>query len=320
MFLPKVSFVMPVLNEESRIARSLESIRTQLYPQEKIEIVLADGGSIDKTIEIAKQFDAKVFLNSLKLAEPGVHLATQKATGDFCVVMAADNVLPKTNWLTLMVEPFVDDKEIVAVFTKIIPAYDDTLFSQYIALMHADPFNEFIYGKAANPEFFSKIYPIIRKGENYTVYDFAIDNFPLIAMAQGFTFRKKIFKERKDIYDDMTPILDLIKQKKKIAYVPDTGIYHYSFYSFADFLHKYNKRIKNAMQHSFVKRELYLSRPRKIRQYIWILYSLSIVLPFITAVINIIKKKQKAHIFHPIACFSLTVLIIKNVVFSKLKL
>lgn len=319
MFLPKVSFVMPVFNEERRIARSLKSIRMQQYPQEKIEIVLADGGSNDKTLEISRGFNAKVYFNSLKLAEPGVALATQKAKGQICVVMAADNVLPHNRWLKFMVQPFTDDQEVVAAFTKIIPSDDDTLFSRYIALLHADPFNEFVYGKAANPKFYSQIYPIIRKEKNYIVYDFPLDNFPLIAMAQGFSFRKKMLQKRKDIYDDITPLLDFIQRKKEIAYVPGAGIYHYSFYGFTDFLYKYNKRIKNAMQYSFVKRELYLSLERRIRQYIWILYGLSIVFPVIVAINRMVKEKQKAYVYHPIACFCLSLLILKNILLREKK-
>ncbi len=319
MFLPKVSFVMPVFNEERRIARSLKSIRAQQYPQEKIEIVLADGGSSDNTWEISKKFHAKVYLNSLKLAEPGVALATQKAKGQICVVMAADNVLPHTRWLKFMIQPFVDDQKIVAAFTKIIPANDDSLFSRYIALLHADPFNEFVYAKAANPKFYSRIYKTIKKTKDYRIFDFSLDNFPLIAIAQGFTFRKKELLRRVDIYDDISPIIKFIKQKKKIAYVPTAGIYHYSFYGFTDFLYKYNKRIKNAMQYSFVKRESYLSSMRKIRQYTWILYSLSIVFPLLVALIRMVQEKQKAYIYHPIACFCLSLLIVKNILLGERK-
>jgi cellulose synthase/poly-beta-1,6-N-acetylglucosamine synthase-like glycosyltransferase len=57
---PKVSFVIPALNAENFLPSCIISIRTQHYPQNKIEILIVDGGSTDRTLEIAKKYNAVI--------------------------------------------------------------------------------------------------------------------------------------------------------------------------------------------------------------------------------------------------------------------
>jgi glycosyltransferase involved in cell wall biosynthesis len=52
---PLVSIIIPTLNEEKYIGRVLESIKAQNFP---CEIIIGDGGSTDKTLEIAKRYGA----------------------------------------------------------------------------------------------------------------------------------------------------------------------------------------------------------------------------------------------------------------------
>jgi succinoglycan biosynthesis protein ExoA len=56
--LPLVSVVLPVLNEEAHIQRCLASVQAQDYPAEMIEIVVADGGSTDRTRAIVERIAA----------------------------------------------------------------------------------------------------------------------------------------------------------------------------------------------------------------------------------------------------------------------
>lgn len=56
-----VSVIITTKNEEKNIASCLESIKNQTYPQEKIEIIVVDNDSIDKTKEIALKYTDKVY-------------------------------------------------------------------------------------------------------------------------------------------------------------------------------------------------------------------------------------------------------------------
>jgi GT2 family glycosyltransferase len=54
-----VSVVLPVLDEERRIAACLESVLAQDYPADRYEVIVADGGSTDGTRDIVSAFAAR---------------------------------------------------------------------------------------------------------------------------------------------------------------------------------------------------------------------------------------------------------------------
>src|SRR4030042_5148251 len=56
---PKVSFLMPVLNEEKTLKMCLDSLLGLDYPQEQMEILIAQGNSTDSTKEIAEEYKKK---------------------------------------------------------------------------------------------------------------------------------------------------------------------------------------------------------------------------------------------------------------------
>ena len=58
-----VSIIVPCLNEERFIAKCLDSIIANDYPKEKLEILVVDGGSKDKTKEIIKRYQVKLLDN-----------------------------------------------------------------------------------------------------------------------------------------------------------------------------------------------------------------------------------------------------------------
>jgi glycosyltransferase involved in cell wall biosynthesis len=51
---PLVTVVMPVRNEAGFIGRGLGSVLAQDYPSERLEVIVADGMSTDKTREVIK--------------------------------------------------------------------------------------------------------------------------------------------------------------------------------------------------------------------------------------------------------------------------
>lgn len=56
-----VSVIITTRNEETNIKNCLESIKSQSYPSDKIEIIVVDNNSADKTKEIAKGYTQKVY-------------------------------------------------------------------------------------------------------------------------------------------------------------------------------------------------------------------------------------------------------------------
>lgn len=56
---PLVSIIIPVKNGDKYIRKCLKSINQQTY--KNIEVLIIDGGSTDKTLDIAKEFKAKIY-------------------------------------------------------------------------------------------------------------------------------------------------------------------------------------------------------------------------------------------------------------------
>ncbi len=84
---PKITVVVPVRNEEEFIAQTLGYILSQDYPNEQLEVIVADGESDDRTREIVNNIseaDSRVRLieNPGRLSSAGRNVGIKNATGD----------------------------------------------------------------------------------------------------------------------------------------------------------------------------------------------------------------------------------------------
>jgi cellulose synthase/poly-beta-1,6-N-acetylglucosamine synthase-like glycosyltransferase len=109
-YLPSISLVICAYNEEKRIRKKLENTFNLEYPLEKLQVILADDGSADKTIEIAKTFE---FVEVLSLSRGGkTHAqneAVKKARNEILVFSDANNIY-KNDALIKLSRNFADKK------------------------------------------------------------------------------------------------------------------------------------------------------------------------------------------------------------------
>jgi glycosyltransferase involved in cell wall biosynthesis len=87
-----LSVVIITYNEEANITRTLESVMP-LVRDGKGEIIVVDSGSTDRTVEIAKSFGAKVFVEEWKGYAAQKNSAIDKATGDWILSLDGDEEL-----------------------------------------------------------------------------------------------------------------------------------------------------------------------------------------------------------------------------------
>ncbi|MFN7941327.1 MAG: glycosyltransferase family 2 protein [Thermoanaerobaculia bacterium] len=83
---PRVSVVVPALDEEANLDECLTALAAQDYPADRIEILVVDGGSIDATAEIIARFAARDprfrrLLNPTRHVSAALNLAIAAATG-----------------------------------------------------------------------------------------------------------------------------------------------------------------------------------------------------------------------------------------------
>ena len=84
-----LSVVIITFNEEANIGRTLTSVQP-LVADGKGEIIVVDSGSTDRTVEIAKSFGAKVFVEEWNGFAAQKNSAIDKATGDWILSLDAD--------------------------------------------------------------------------------------------------------------------------------------------------------------------------------------------------------------------------------------
>lgn len=137
-----VTFCMISLNDETIIEDCLKSIRLQDFDQDKIDILLVDGGSTDQTLSIANKYNANVIYRPDLKEKPSIRggIALRTPRTDYIVFFSADNRLVENDIVSLMVSSF-DDEKVFGCHTMYYGSNaNDPIISRYFALMGgADP-------------------------------------------------------------------------------------------------------------------------------------------------------------------------------------
>lgn len=87
--IAKISIIIPVLNE----AENLESVINGIPKTENIEMIIVDGGSQDKTVEIAQGLGVKVIVTQ-RGRSLQMNAGAKIATGEILLFLHGDTQLP----------------------------------------------------------------------------------------------------------------------------------------------------------------------------------------------------------------------------------
>ncbi|MCM8792533.1 MAG: glycosyltransferase [Candidatus Omnitrophica bacterium] len=95
---PFVSIIIPVKNEAEILKRCLTSLFNLDYPQDSLEIIVADGNSSDETPTVAEDFGAKVVFNEKEVVVSGRNVGFKASRGDLVAFTDADCTFD-SSWL-----------------------------------------------------------------------------------------------------------------------------------------------------------------------------------------------------------------------------
>lgn len=90
----KISIIIPALNEEASIAKVLSYLKASSSEENIEEILLIDGGSTDKTIDIASQYNIRI-LHSPKGRAKQMNFGAKNAKGAILYFLHVDTLPPK---------------------------------------------------------------------------------------------------------------------------------------------------------------------------------------------------------------------------------
>ncbi len=137
-----ISVVVPAYNEEHNIAACLESLERQTIPRDQYEIIVVDGGSKDRTREIAARYAELVFIQTSRKVGGARNDGAMKAGGEIIATTDADCIIPP-DWLEVIGNGFEKDPSVVQLFGPVDPMEGG--IKNHIFLALANTFSRFGY-------------------------------------------------------------------------------------------------------------------------------------------------------------------------------
>lgn len=213
---PKISFIVPLLNEEKFIDKCLKSLLKLDYPIDKIEILIALGNSSDKTNEIVKKYskknsNIKIFTNPSGNTAIGRNICIKHSTGDMIMNYSGHAIAEKNLLKVLALKLQKSPTNIAAVGCSNVNPEN----SNFTAAVSGVAFSSFLGGK------------------NLFVQNAEFDSERFVDHISFACYRKKYVEEvgnfDPDFWCGQDAELDLrlLKAGYKILYTPDTKVYHY---------------------------------------------------------------------------------------------
>lgn len=298
--IPKVSFIMPVLNAAGILENCLQSIRRQDYPQDRIEILLGDAGSTDGTQELARRYGAQVFHDNGRNIEDGKRAALVHATGDYIVFIDADNEITHPDYIRLAVEALAQNTQAFGVESCYLPSPRMTSFCAYLtSLLHiSDPV-----------AWMMSIKPVFKgvQGE-VEFWEFPAGSLAYPVGSNGFVFRRSELEAADALknYSDTHTSVRLIQTAGKRAWlrIKGRGVHHYYVSTLGEFLKKRRRAtchfLNMQKEHGFSWTE----RKPRIPGWLACLLCLTVIWPCVETAAALIRTGDRRWLWHPWACFA----------------
>ncbi len=126
----KISVVIPAYNEELFLAKTIEAVLAQTYPD--FEVIIVNNMSTDNTEIIARRYPVRIITETRKGLLYAREAGRRAATGQLIANIDAD-CLPRPDWLPKAARIF-DNPRVVAVSGP-YDYYDGGIFFRYILLL-----------------------------------------------------------------------------------------------------------------------------------------------------------------------------------------
>jgi glycosyltransferase involved in cell wall biosynthesis len=308
--LPSVSVLVPTLNSERTLATCLQAVRAQDYPPELVEVIVADGGSTDATLAVAREYGARIEANPLVTGEAGKAVALRAASGDLVALIDSDNVVVGTDWLRRMVAPFSEEAVVASEPIAFSALASDTLVDRYCAVFGVnDPLCFFLgnYDRncAASGRWTNVAVDVEERGDYLSV---ALDRELLPTFgANGTLYRRRVLMPYVGNYlvDVDVPVRIAIDHTGLRFAKVRTSIRHQFCRDNRAFMRKQERRIRD-----------FFAAPASdgARTYPWKRVLFKGVLRFSVACVTVVpllvqstqayaRSRERAAFFHPIACW-----------------
>lgn len=320
----RISIIIATYQSGRTIESCLSSIRSQDYPQNRIDIIVVDGGSTDATVSIAKKYGCTVFTKKGYGPEEAKAFGLKHAKGDIIADFGSDNVIPDRQFISRLIAPLIENPTIVASYPlRYTYRPHDSVFNRYVALFGVNDPVPFAVRKSDRQSFLFDGYALSGRAvtrNGYWDVVFTPENLPTVG-ANGFFIRKDILLKA-DVsphaYFHIDVVYDVVKKGYDRFAVVDMSIVHDTADTLFSLVVKRRRYIK----------ELYLQKQSARRYHIirldtlngvmniglFVVYSLTGILPLSESIRGWIKKNDVAWFIHPVFCFLITLIYAEQVI------
>ena len=307
---PLISVVIPTYNSAKTLKLVLPSIREQDVDQERLEILVVDGGSTDDTVKLARTYGARVIPNPRRLPVPALCIGFNEAKGRYCVITGADEVYIAPDQLSRRMDVFKKHPEVKSILANRLLTPKHMGFSCSYVNIYGDPFTQFV--AQVKGTMIDNMWRnlVIQEGETY-IFRFDEAGAPFIGDGGTTTIdmdyvRKEFSEELKAEHFASLMFFEVARKSRYAAVIKSDNIMHYSAASFGVYLKKLVYRIINNIfdvEQSGYGLMAQTNKKLSRRKYLYPLYCFSVVLPVIDAIVMSIKFKDAKLLAHPFYCY-----------------
>ena len=311
--LPSVTFLVLVERDSDSLVGCLETIALQEYPEQLVDAIVADGTGDKETSETARRFNASVAGFGVKDALDRIKLGLGSSRKEIVFVIGADCGLARTDWIRLMVRPFVERPEVAGVFTQMAEMPTDGSFARYLCRLNGDPFLWFVHGDGANPRRCHVAYAAAGSGEGYSMHIFPSRHPPLIRVDHGVGIRRSAISGGIGGDEPVAPLIRLVESGQPLAIVPEAGIHHQNVDGIWPFIKDCWARLTVTPEGWPVCSEqhpLHKSLWRRARRYLFELYGLTIIMPVLDGIWLSLMEKSTCMLWHGPAAIAMSWLVL----------
>lgn len=318
---PTISVVTATYNSGKTLERCLRLVREQNYPQDKVEIILGDGGSTDDTLKIARKYKARVIRipADKQNAEYNRGVAYNNAKGELVLILDHDNFMPTKNWLRQMVTPLLGHPEMVATNTCYYHySKNNDLMDRYFALFGtSEPLPYFLHKADRMPQTAHKwvLSGKARDMGDYYLVDLPKDprKFPSIG-TNGCLMRRKLVNKYANTKPDYHYPIDIMFEVAKsghnqFGFVKNSLIHLTHSRGLAKFMGRRRWFVEHYHFQDFAKRRWSVVMPGdELAVALFVLYSLTLVGPLWESIKGFVQIPDIAWFIYPLMCLSTTFL------------
>lgn len=302
----KVSVIIPTLNSARVLDACLQSIAKQRYPQSKIEIIIADGGSTDNTLKIAKKYNCHIINNSLKTGEAGKAIGLKNVTGRFVAFIDSDNILPNIYWLKQMIQPLLDQPQAIGSEPLSFTYRSQAGFiERYSALIGANDPYAFVSGISDRLNHLDGRWthlPIKQTDyKNYLLLNLDPQQILPTIGANGIVFKTNFLKKHQ--HGNFLFDIDILSQLPKpflFVKTKNSIIHTFCEASIKKFVNKQGRRLIDF--YHYLPHRRYRWQQNQTKNNLKFIFHTIFLSPFF-ALAGFIKKPDPAWFFHPLACW-----------------